>query len=152
MKAVILDFNRTLFDPEKKELVNGAKQLLNFFLVTGWKLGLISVNSPERESFIKQISFYFDSIKLVKDKSKETFIELLNEISADPKSTIVIGDRIKEEISFGNQLGMQTFWIKTGKFSKELAENKSEIPNFIFRDLNELRSFLNNNELMGDIK
>lgn len=53
-----------------------------------------------------------------------------------------MGDRIMREIEIGNNLGMQTMWYKKGKFVDELPVVKTQEPNYIIQELNEVLNFI----------
>ena len=147
MKAAIFDFTRTLFDPEKGELYPGAFPLLEFFRNQGWRLALLSRAGEGRQDFIASISYFFEIIKVVSDKSLEDFQEIAARLGLNPSDLLIIGDRIKREIVLGNRMGAITIWLKQGKFKQETPDNKSEEPHYIFESLSEITTFLKNNQL-----
>ena len=55
---------------------------------------------------------------LVKEKNAEIFNEIANtEHGVSPSEVYVVGDRIEDEIRFGNMNGFTTIWFKKGKYS-----------------------------------
>lgn len=147
MKAVIIDFNRTLFNPDKNEFFDGVFDLLKCLKERQWKLALISVENEERLNKIGPISSFFEIIKVVEEKNVQNFGEIITILRVNPNEILVIGDRIKEEITIGKKLGMKALWLKKGKFAEELPTITEENPDFTFANLQEIISFLNNNEL-----
>jgi len=147
---VILDFNRTLFDPEKNQFFPETENLLNLLKNRGYKLTLIAIEkSEERLKRISVIKSYFDFIKIVKEKKESDFKEILEKFNCQPQEAIVIGDRVKIELKIGNKLNINTIWIKQGKFSTETPEEENEVPKLVFKNLAQLITFLNNETLTG---
>ncbi len=132
VSGVILDFNRTLYDPDLKSLVNGAMQLLERLRSSGYALCLISKKSTEER--MEQIASlgidkYFKKILVIEgSKTEEHFRECMDAMALPAKDIAVVGDRIREEISLGNRMGMHTIWYKAGKFAVELPEGKGQEP------------------------
>ncbi|MEA3504303.1 MAG: HAD hydrolase-like protein [Bacteroidota bacterium] len=145
-KGIIFDFNRTLFDPEKRELMPNAEETLLSLTKRGYILSLISsTQSPERETFIKSLpisNFFVKIIVTNKKKSAHHFSELSDIMGTNTKNTYVVGDRIKSEIQLGNSLTFNTIWFKNGKFAKETPSRQSEIPTAIITNLSEILNFI----------
>ena len=63
---------------------------------------------------------YFCKILIVEGRKKpEHLQECLDAMGVAADESAVVGDRVVEEISAGNQIGMKTIWYKQGKFSSE---------------------------------
>lgn len=142
IKGIIFDFNRTIYNPDSDDLVEGANKLLDKLRERGYKLCLISKKSKDDKA--KRISNlgldkYFIDIQVIEgNKTEEHFNRCLKATSLNPGEMAVVGDRIKEEISLGNRMRMTTIWYKAGKFSTELPENEEEIPRYTITDLEEV--------------
>lgn len=139
---IIFDYNRTLFDPETDALYPGVDAVLKNLAMKN-DLFLISRNEPNRKDRFEKLGIgkYFKKILFVEKKTKEIFKSLIQNL----EDTIIIGDRVREEISLGNQLGFITIWIKQGKFSGELPE-KSKQPNYTINDIRELQTIISQYE------
>lgn len=146
MKAVILDFNRTLFDPDSNRLFPESFSVLKELKSENLELALISIGTEDREEQIKPISSFFKIIKIVEEKTTDTFLEIVWEFNFFPKEMVVIGDRIKREIKIGKSLGIRTIWVRTGKFSSELPLPGEE-PDLIVNSLEELINLLKEKDL-----
>ncbi len=135
-KIIILDFNRTIYDPETKELVLDTKAVLHCLLRRNFELYLISHGNNSRKSLINDLGInqYFKHIIITPGKTRKDFQQLIKQ-NIDLRTSFVIGDRIRQEIAFGNLLGMQTIWIRNGKFSNETPRNKNEQPDYTVRTL-----------------
>ena len=57
-------------------------------------------------------------------------------------SFVVIGDRIRSEITLGKQCGYTTIWFKNGKFAEEAPEDADQVPDYTITSLNELPEVL----------
>ncbi len=141
IKGIIFDFNRTLFDPERKALVSVALPLLKELQQKGYKLCLISRKTvEERREDISRFGLdqYFMHIVVVEEKEKQHFEECIAAMKLQPEEIAVVGDRVRSEIYFGNILGMRTIWFKSGKFAKEEPRQKEEEPEYVIKDLKEV--------------
>lgn len=121
MVTVIFDWKRTLYDPETKQLIDGALDLLDFLKQQGVQVVLIGKGSDDMYGEVERLGItpYFDQI-IFREASKDTsqFTPFIDKNR--PEQTIVIGDRARGEIAIGNELGATTIWIRQGKFSSEL--------------------------------
>ncbi|MBS3166532.1 HAD hydrolase-like protein [Candidatus Woesearchaeota archaeon] len=147
MKAAIIDFNRTLFDPERNELIDRAIPLLQFLKSKNVVTVLLTREESGREDKIKSISRLFDRIVMVKEKTQKEFENIISLLKVDSSEIVVIGDYIREEITFGNRLGMTTIRIRQGKFADEKPCTLDEKANITVSGLAEVVpeviSFLN---------
>ncbi|MGM0565684.1 MAG: tRNA pseudouridine(55) synthase TruB [Bacteroidota bacterium] len=145
VKAVIFDFNRTLYDPEKENLMEGARRLLNSLKKRGIKMALLSVTSSgDREQLIASLdlhSYFEETLVLSGNKEPEHFVELSQKMQVDPEKCLVIGDRIKQEIHSANLAGMKTCWLQRGKFKKEKPDIQDEKPDYTINNLHEVFQF-----------
>ena len=109
-----------------------------------FELHLVSMAAESRAELIKQlgIEHFFTSITLCKQKTSKLFSEIINTASAIPQHSYVIGDRVKKEIRFGNELEMQTIWYKNGRFAEELPEHILEQPTHTAIEIEEIWSFI----------
>ena len=144
MKAAIFDFNRTLW--EDGAYLNGALDLLQSLKKKGLKLAVISSvkehEVPEREQLIKPIEPLFHSINVVTGKSKEVFKSVAEDLGVSHSEVLVIGDKVNNEIKYGNQLGMKTIWLKRGKNAEELPITKESQPHHTVNSIEQLRDLL----------
>ena len=145
-QVIILDFNRTLFDPESNSLIEGAQDLLQNLKNKGFTLILLAQAAPSRADLIKtlDINQYFSEIRLVDTKSKRIFKELANKHQADLSRSYVIGDRAHQELRFGHQAGWQTIWVKQGKFSNESPTKYKYRPTHTIKHLSNIDPLLKN--------
>ncbi len=134
--VIIFDFNRTIYDPDEQKLFEYAFEILGK-LSTKFSLILLGKGGEFRRDIIKELNIevFFQDILIVSEKT----VEQLMEIKAKyPQGTTFysIGDRIKKEILFGNQLQFKTVWFKNGKFADEKPNKVAEQP---WKTINHLR-------------
>ncbi|MEY3783946.1 MAG: hypothetical protein RLZZ230_268 [Candidatus Parcubacteria bacterium] len=136
---IIFDYNRTLLNPETDSLYQGTFELLKKLSPKN-ELYLVSKNEPGRRERLEELNIaqFFNKINFVDKKTTALFKELVG----DSSEVIVIGDRVKEEISIGNQLGMITIWVQQGKFASELPTNKQERPRYIVKNIESLSDLI----------
>ncbi len=136
---IIFDYNRTIFNPEKQELYSGVLELLNT-LSQKHDLFLISKKEEGRQETLNSLGIInlFKKVVFTEKKSAELFKEITNNMN----DVIVIGDRVRGEISIGNELNYTTVWIKQGKFSEEKPLNDSQQPKHIINDIRELEKII----------
>jgi len=136
---IIFDYNRTIFNPEIDALYTGVLELLKE-LSDRHSLVLVSKDEIGRENKLKDfgIAQYFENTVFVKEKTNEVFKNLVK----DDEKVLVIGDRVRGEISVGNQLGFITIWVKQGKFANEIPQNQNEIPNHAIDEIKQLSEII----------
>ena len=143
-KAVIFDFNRTLW--EDGDYLDGALDVLRSLQAQGFKLGLVSSveahEIPERKEIIRPIEPLFHSVNVVTKKSKDVFQQVAEELGVKHSEILVVGDRLNNEIMYGNQLGMKTVWLKRGKNATKLPESSVAEPHHTISSLKELQWLL----------
>ncbi|MBU1111154.1 MAG: hypothetical protein KJ896_00105, partial [Nanoarchaeota archaeon] len=88
IKALILDFNRTLFDPNRLKIGKDSYKLLQLAKEKGWKLALISIGNEDREQQIKPILNYFDFVRIVRKKSVKDFEYLVKIMGTNCSNTL----------------------------------------------------------------
>lgn len=127
-KLIILDWNRTLFDPDTRLLYSEVSDFVE--KLRGNILVLVSVaeGSNPRE-FLKnaRLEQYFSEVIISVDKVK-LFSRLLEKYQC--QKNWVIGDRLDSEILAGNILGFSTIWIRHGKYANFIPMSRAERPNY----------------------
>jgi FMN phosphatase YigB (HAD superfamily) len=142
MKAIIFDFNRTLYDPDTGTFVEGALQTLEKLKKRNFLLFLIGKGTAARADLINELGLprFFDEI-IVKEEKEIADFRYLKKKYPDA-DFYVFGDRVKKEIRFGNECGFKTIWFKNGKFAEDLPETGQEKPWKIAADYGELEKAL----------
>ena len=140
IKNIIIDFKRTIYDPDSGLLLEGAIDGLKIFKEKGFYVRLVGKGvKTEIISILERLNIasFFDEISI--DDDKEKFFSKVD----DPSAWLVIGDRARKEIFFGGQLGMKTIWFKNGKFSAEEPEEDKKPPDYIVFSWKEIIEILN---------
>lgn len=139
VKAIIFDFNRTLFDPDQNKLFPGASGVLQK-LSALFPLGLLSTEEVGRENLIFELGLekFFKEILIVHKKEDRHFLDICQKLGVDPEGVLVLGDRVRGEIAVANKLGMTTVWFRNGKFSSQVPQSSEEKPDFEIRSLDGL--------------
>lgn len=139
-KIIIFDFNRTIYDPDNDCLIPGVRFVLRILLRREFTLCLISRAGKSRKDLVKKlgISKYFSRVIIAKEKNKKDFERMVAPMAIDKSSSFVVGDRVRKEIRFGNLLGLQTIWLRSGKFTNEKPRTKNEQPTYTIRTLKEI--------------
>ncbi|MBI1970198.1 HAD hydrolase-like protein [Candidatus Woesearchaeota archaeon] len=139
IKGIIFDFNRTLYDKEHNQFFPEAKPLLRE-LKGAYKLSLISKAPDNSDAIYKDYEFisFFEKIVIKPEKTEKEFQECLTAMKLGTAEVIIVGDKIKGEISIGNKLGIITVWFRQGKYAQELPSSPREKPTFIINALPQL--------------
>ena len=149
IKGLILDYNRTLYNPETSKLMEGSMVILNYCKKKNIKISLMSRGESTRAQEIKDLGIenHFAKILIIskeKNELKNTshFQECADAMNLSASEIVVVGDRIKAEIKYANSLGMITIWYKSGKYAKESPECNEEYPDYEVLSLNDVIPFL----------
>lgn len=130
-RVAIFDWKRTLYDPDKRTLIDNAKEILEALHRKGVLLVLIGMGDKEMYQEVERLglSDYFTHIKFLNEgKNASIFQPYID--GEQPGKTLVIGDRARGEVQVGNSLGATTIWIKQGKFADELPEEGKQKPSY----------------------
>lgn len=143
IKAVIFDYNRTLFNPENNEFYPEAVEVLEK-LKGRFKLALVAKGDAEREKQIERLGLrkYFEVVIIGEEKGEDDYRKCIEQLQVRPAEVYVVGDRIAKEIKFGNDIGAVTVWFRNGKFKDELPKSKDELPVYTVEDLKDLLEIL----------
>lgn len=138
--VIIFDWKRTLYDPDKKSLMDGAVNLLSSLQKKNISLILIGKGGEDMYSEVQRLDVKKFFCKIVfEEGSKDLSIYKLY-VSENPKETVFVGDRIRSELAVGNKLGCVTIWLKQGKFAEEGPVDDSQKPAYIVTTIEELEN------------
>ena len=114
VQMVIFDFNRTLYDPVEKKVIEGSVELLQS-LKPDHILILISFDKENR-NIIAQGLFgsYFTEMLFVSEKTTTLVKDILQKYHCNPAECAIIGDTFEDEIVIGKQLGCLTIHFNPG--------------------------------------
>lgn len=140
VEVVIFDWKRTLYDPESRTLISGAREVLNTLGARGLTLQLVGkdpVGDMHAEASRLGVAACFQAIHFVENTKTDDDIGRYIDPN-NPRASIVVGDRVRSEIAVGNRLGAQTVWVERGKFASETPLTAEQVPNYIISDIIEL--------------
>ncbi len=140
---IIFDWKRTLYDPDTKELIEGALDLLEYLNSHHVPLVLVGKGGEDMNDEVKRLGVegHFKKVVFAQgEKDPNIFIPHISK--TDPKKTLFVGDRVRSELEIGNKLGATTIWVKQGKFATELSENKDQKPDYEVISLNDCLKLL----------
>ena len=149
IKAIIFDWGRTLFDPEKKIELPDSVEVLAYCKKKGYKICVASLvradTIEEREGQIKNFNLgkYIDDIEVSDEKEKDTILDnLIKRLDISRKEILMVDDRMVKSIKYGNKNGHPTVWLQHGPFSNELPNIETGIPTHIIKSLIELKNII----------
>lgn len=125
--VLVVDFNRTIFEPDIGSLTWGAQKFLSTARKRGYLLVLLAQAKGSRRELIADLGLepYFTEIILTNQKNEKQFKDIAIRLDADLSHSFVIGDRALKEILLACNAGWRTIWLKRGKFSEEVPDLKS---------------------------
>ena len=141
IKGIIFDWGRTLYDNDKKELMDGAIFVLKELKNKKYKLCLVTRGvHQEKENAIKKTNVvqYFEEIFFVHEKVENDFVKCLNAMNLKHDEVMVVGDKVRNEVKVGNVLGMTTVWFRNGKYKDEVPEHDLEKPKHTILNLRDV--------------
>lgn len=121
IKGIIFDFNRTLYDPDSGEMIDGALGLLEVLKASGYKMALLCKKSAsDRAGLLSSLGLdrFFSWIFMIEGNKGAWHIhQCLSLMQLKSSEVAVVGDRVEEDVFVGNLVGATTIWVKQGKFS-----------------------------------
>lgn len=133
----IFDFMRTLYDPETRQVIAGAEEVLMRIQQRGHTCYLVSREEGQRAGLVEKLGLrpYFTDVFLTTNK-QQVFADLR---ARQENATIwVIGDRVRGEIRYGNEIGAVTVWYQVGAFAHEEPGVAIEKPDFVINNLTDV--------------
>lgn len=143
IKAIIFDWGRTLHDPERDVLFEGAQEILGR-LAGKYHLSLVSLaksNTPEdRRKQIDDsgIAHHFQEILVGGEDKDSMYDHLVTKLGFMPSEIAMVDDRVVRGIAWGNRTGATTIWMRRGKFADELPTPETKEPTKTITDLMDL--------------
>ena len=132
---------------ENIKLYPGAKELLAQ-LKTKFKLVLVTKGDAviqNKKIDLLQIRKQFNQILIcsLPEEKKTCFLSIKRKFSKYKYKYVVIGDKLGEEIRYGNELKMITIRLQKGKYGQESPQKEYETPNYTVYNIPELKATLN---------
>ena len=146
IRGLVLDYNRTLYDPDADGLMEGAKEFLEWCHRKRLRLALVSRGDASRHEDLKKFGIhgYFTKILVLSDGNKgpHHFEECARALALEPREIAVIGDRARAELKHGKAAGMKTIWYRKGKYTQDEPESEDEKPDAIVGEFSEIKDVL----------
>jgi FMN phosphatase YigB (HAD superfamily) len=119
MKLIIFDWGRTLYNPETEALFPETKEILEYLLEKKYILAVVALATAgqtkidERLKIIEKenLTKYFRSIKFAVENKDKMYEDTLQELSVLPRDTVIVDDRVRRGIRWGNNKGCTTVWV-----------------------------------------
>lgn len=140
---------KTPWHREDERLYPEAEEILRYLRDKGYLISVIANQGLGTEKRLENwgIRKYFDSVTAsaeegVAKPDLEFFRRALNKAGCSAESSVMIGDRLDNDIAPAKSFGMRTVWIKQG-FSVYCSPTcPQEQPDHIISNLSELKNIL----------
>lgn len=140
---------KTPWHREDERLYPEAEEILCYLWERGYILGVIANQGLGTEKRLEAwgIHKYFDSITASAEEGiakpdPEMFLRALKRSGGSAESSVMIGDRLDNDIAPAKALGMKTVWIKQGFSAYSSPTRSEEQPDYTISDLMELKNLL----------
>ena len=140
---------KTPWHREDERLYPEAEEILCYLRERGYILGVIANQGLGTEKRLEAwgIRKYFDSITAsaeegVAKPAPEMFFRALKRSGGLAESSVMIGDRLDNDIAPAKALGMKTVWIKQGFAVYSSPTCSEELPDHTISNLMELKNLL----------
>lgn len=150
-KALVFDWNRTLFDPETGKESPGAYEVLKECVSRGLRLALASSAGKAADTTVETrvaqieaspLRRFFEIVKITNGDKDVMMDEIVIHFNTERKKILIVDDRMVRGIRYGNQKGIPTAWLQKGKFSTEAPTEETGIPTFILASLKDLLHYV----------
>lgn len=88
------------------------------------------------------VSYHEDVIG--EDDEKKLLLFLIKKANVIPSNCVLIGERLDNDICYGNKLGMMTIRLNDSIFSLQSPKNRYEVPCFTVKNVKEIINVINN--------
>ena len=162
IKAVLFDLGDTIIveldvpadiDTTEFEVLDGVYEVLGS-LKKKFKLAIVSntLTWGDREVTRalrrKNLTKYFDAIVTSVDAGSRKpqdaiFKKALDELEANPRETVMVGDRVDTDISGANRIGITSILCRWNDRYPLIIENDVDLPDYVIGSIKELPTLLN---------
>ena len=146
IKGLIFDGNGTLYSG-KEGFVDESIDLLIDLAQRGYKKSLLvdssdfNLCSDGKPVLPYGCEIYFSHIQPVSDFKKASDLKTCARVmDLSYRNIVVIGDRVRTDVSSAKKLGMKTIWYRNGTFKNEMPRELFEFPNFVIYSLEDVVS------------
>lgn len=98
-------------------------------------------------AIVSALEFATGKRAIIVGKPQKSFFRIaIKALNISSQNIAIIGDDIETDIKGGNQLGLFTIAVKTGKYSKEAIENSKIKPELIMQSIADLPDWIEDNK------
>ena len=141
--------SKTIWHTEDEIPYPNVHKILDELCVKGYKLGIIANQNTGATERLKNWKLYNYFAVIVTSSeagcakpNTKIFTIALNAAKCNPKESIMIGDRLDNDIIPAKALGMKTIWIKNGLSKYQDAKLGEGVADYQFFSLDELLRIL----------
>ena len=87
-------------------------------------------------------TFMNEMVEVTDNDKDKSFDEVVSRLDLPRSSILIVDDRMLRGIKYGNFRGHPTVWLQKGKFADELPDEKTKMPTFTIRSLDELSKII----------
>ncbi|MCH5345399.1 MAG: HAD family hydrolase [Acetatifactor sp.] len=138
--------SQTPWHKEDEVLYSSSEEILKYFCEKGYKIGIIANQSfgtaerLENWGILKYIDVIASSAELgVAKPDRAIFSKALEMAGCVAQEAVMIGDRLDNDISPAQKLGMQTIWVRQGFAIYQNLQLAECQPDYIVDNLLELK-------------
>lgn len=140
---------KTPWHREDERLYPEAEEILRYLQERGYIIGVIANQGLGTEKRLEAwgIRKYFDSVTASAEEGiakpdTEMFLRALKKSGGLAESSVMIGDRLDNDIAPAKSLGMKTVWVKQGFAVYSSPTCSEEQPDYTISNLMELKNLL----------
>lgn len=139
-----LGFNKTKWYLDKEKLYPNVIEILKE-LKKGYKLGIIANQKVGLSNRLNQFGIldFFDVVICsdevgISKPNKDIFLLGLQEANCEAKNSIMVGDRLDNDLIPAKKIGMRTIWVKQGYSGLAEVENSKDFVDIEIKSINEI--------------
>jgi len=140
---------KTPWNHEYEKPYDDAEAVLKALSEKGYHIGIIANQSAGTEKRLKNwgLMKYIELViasaeEGVAKPDVEIFLRALNRADCSPENSVMIGDRIDNDIEPANRLGMKTIWVKQGFSAYQKPVNEFQQADHIVNRLQDVLEVL----------
>lgn len=143
------NLKKTPWHLEDEFLYDDTIEVLEYLMNKGYKLGIIANQKSGLKNRLDAFGIlkYFDVVIASEEvgfskPNIEIFKIAFNQTSSMPKESVMIGDRLDNDIIPAKQIGMQTIWIRQGLAKYQEIKLGKTYSDWIINTLSEIKNIL----------
>ncbi len=147
LKAIIVDWGRTLYDSERSQLFPDARNVLDR-LSRQYLLAIVALATDgdiERRLSVlhdEELERLFSVVLFAKSDKNSLYEQALAQLRLHASEVAIVDDRIIRGIAWGNEHGAVTIWIRRGKYMDEEPDQATGTATHTISELSDLNAIL----------